>query len=256
MISTEKDVVKQKDDMTLEEHYTIDSGLSVLRFVMPVIESNMYVACEGNSALVVDPNENEEAIIYLHGEGVKEVTILLTHEHIDHISGVNRFRREFDKVNVICSKQCAERIGDPSKNMAKFWDVVIMDKPEKVIEIGNELIDRNYFCDANITYEEEYGFFFDRHRIRMVVAPGHSPGGSLIFVDEEVVFTGDNLVEGNGVITRFPGGRKKEYLEITKPILEGLKEDIIVLPGHGKPDNMGNMRSYLVEFRRNGMKKL
>ena len=48
------------------------------------------------------------------------------------------------------------------------------------------------------------------------------------------MFTGDTIVDGKRIITKLPGGSRKDYAEITKPYLESLDLDIIVFPGHGK----------------------
>ncbi len=233
-----------------EDKFDLQEGLSIYRYIMPTIESNMYMVYGKGSALAIDPNENEEAIATLMDREITKVIILLTHEHIDHISGVNRFRRQFGEVEVICSKLCAGRIGNPSKNLAKFWDVIIMEKDEFAQKQADELIDRSYTCFADETFHDTMEFDFDGHRIRLTAAPGHSPGGSLIFLDETVAFTGDNLVEGNGVITRFPGGKKKDFWNVTAPMLEELKDDCFIFPGHGMPGRMMEMRQYLTDFKR------
>ena len=56
------------------------------------IDSNMYVILENKKALIIDPCVSEEAKEYLKSEQVKEILVLLTHEHYDHISGVNWLR--------------------------------------------------------------------------------------------------------------------------------------------------------------------
>ena len=64
--------------------------------------------------------------------------------------------------------------------------------------------------------------------------PGHSPGSICILINDKYIFSGDSLVDGNKVITRLPGGSRKDYNQITKPFLEGLSEDSIIFPGHGQ----------------------
>lgn len=69
---------------------------TVYKFIMPLIKSNMYVILSDRQALIIDPNVNEEAMNLLEGYNVEKIVIILTHEHYDHISGVNYFRSKWD----------------------------------------------------------------------------------------------------------------------------------------------------------------
>ena len=115
---------------------------------------------------------------------------------------------------------------------------------------AEELVDRSYICTADETWRQGFEFEFQGHIIKMIKAPGHSLGGSLIFVGDEIVFTGDNLVNGNGVITRFPGGNKKVFWDMTAPVIEKICDDCFIFPGHGDPGKMKYMRRFLVDYKR------
>ncbi len=52
------------------------------------IETNMYMIIKDNEALVIDPHENQDLLMLLISNEVSKVTIILTHEHPDHISGI------------------------------------------------------------------------------------------------------------------------------------------------------------------------
>ena len=62
------------------------------RYILPLIKSNMYVIVSDSDALIIDPIENTEAFERIKNTGIKAVTAVLTHEHFDHISGVNMLR--------------------------------------------------------------------------------------------------------------------------------------------------------------------
>ena len=64
-------------------------GITVYRWVMPAILSNMYLVLEGGQALIIDPHICMPALELLRTNGVENVLVLLSHEHFDHISGVN-----------------------------------------------------------------------------------------------------------------------------------------------------------------------
>ena len=229
-------------------------GLHIFWYPMLAIESNMYIILKGDCALIIDPNVNDDALSLLKANNIKAVVVLLTHEHFDHISGVNWLREHFE-TQVLCSKTCADIITDPGRNLAKFWRVLIMDKPEDVQLEGLKLENPEYSCSADITFEKEYKLEWEGHVLRFCEAPGHSKGGSLIFLDEWGLFSGDNLVEGAGVICRLPGGNKKEYDKVTRPLIEGLSDDLFVFPGHGKPSSLSNLRQYQGLFDRTAMKE-
>lgn len=222
-------------------------GRTIYRYGMPAIESNMYILLADGQALVVDPHRSEDALALLHSCSVRKVTVLLTHEHYDHISGVNWFRENFE-AEVICSAECARMLPDPDWNMARYWKILLMDKSQEAQNEGMAQYDPDYTCEAERTYEGKTEFQWQGTHVRMRQAPGHSKGGSLIWLDEDILFSGDNLVNGTGVICRFPGGSKKEYAAVTRPILEGLPDGLFVFPGHGDPGRLGEMRRYMETF--------
>ena len=52
------------------------------------INSNMYMIIENNNALVIDPHYSDKLSSIFKNNNISDVTILLTHEHPDHTSGV------------------------------------------------------------------------------------------------------------------------------------------------------------------------
>ena len=226
-------------------------GITIYRYVMPGIESNMYLTMQGEQALVVDPYRCEEAIRLMRERQIRDVMILLTHEHFDHISGVNLLRKEFSgetsSVEVIATKAAAAYLPDPNKNMAKFWDITLMDLPKERIEAGMALEEKEYSCTADKVFDDSMDIVWNGHDIHMQSAPGHSVGGALIFLDG-ILFSGDNLVNGSGVICRMPGGSWKAYCEKTRPVLERLADDTWILPGHGVPDSFARLKKYMQKF--------
>lgn len=227
--------------------YTIAVGsICILVYPMPGIDSNMYIIIENKTALVIDPNKNNEAIKLLKEEQVEKVIILLTHEHFDHISGVNLFREKFYCI-VICQKEAGRALSNPGKNMAKFWEITLMNKSFDKFAEGMTVRDDNYACVADEFFDKEKIWKWNGHNIKAIAAPGHAKGGAMYYFDD-LLFTGDNLVNGAGVICRIPGGNWKTYCECTLPLLEKINEDVMIFPGHGKPDKFVNLKRYLVKF--------
>lgn len=221
-------------------------GITIYRYVMPGIESNMYLMMQEDQALVIDTHVSGEAIRQMRKHQIRDVKVLLTHEHFDHISGVNQLRENFS-VEVYATEAAAAYLPDPNKNMAKFWDITLMDLPEEKIKAGMALEDKEYSCSADKTFSDHMDLCWNGHAIHMQSAPGHSRGGALIFLDK-ILFSGDNLVNGSGVICRIPGGSWKTYCEVTRPVIEGLADDTWILPGHGEPDRLARLKKYMQKF--------
>lgn len=79
-----------------------------------LMNSKMYVLVEDEEAILIDPCISRNAQILLKGKNVKKIIMILTHEHYDHISGVNWWKKEYEH-EVICSCMCAENIKNTKK---------------------------------------------------------------------------------------------------------------------------------------------
>ena len=207
--------------------------MEVHRFTLEPIKSNMYVMINDKKALVIDPCINEEARVLLENQGVEEVTIILTHEHYDHISGVNWFRNLWS-CYVIGNENTKNMVVDPTKNLAAFLIALFVHQEKEELDKILEHIDTEYSCTADYGFVGEYVLRFGDLEFQLINTPGHSPGSICISVGNQYLFTGDSLVPGTRVITRLPGGNKNDYTKITKPFLEKKSPDTIIFPGHGQ----------------------
>ncbi len=211
------------------------------RYVLPHMNANMYLGTEGEKALVIDPNRSEGALECLDKFGVKEVTILLTHEHFDHTSGVDWFADRFQcRVYghaYLKTEKCQRKNNRPTlmsmlvhaENRKGQLDRLLKDYPP-------------YRYKLDKIYTETMDITWNHHKIHFQHIPGHSPGSSLIEVDEEFVFTGDSLIPDIPTITRFPGSDAEKYREFTLPILHAIPENRVIMPGHGEIVKMGELR--------------
>ena len=187
------------------------------------ISSIMYIIIENNEALVIDPNISDEAFRLLSESGVSKVLILLTHEHCDHITGVNWFREHFE-TTVLCSEKCAENIEKPDKNFSQYFDVLLMGK-------NTDLHMKPFSCSADKTFRGDVELHWNGHKLYLRECPGHSEGSICIILDDMYAFTGDYLIPNQKVFTNIPGGNKKIYNETTVPYLVTLNK-FIIMPGH------------------------
>lgn len=209
-------------------------------YAMPVLDSRMYILIndlDKQEALIIDPLISEEALPVINT--LSHATILLTHSHYDHISGVTWLRQKVD-CELCCSEICAKKITNPHKNLSAFSATLIMGKTEQEQAECMKFFDLNYSCHADRTYKKEISLNFGSYHVETIYTPGHSDCSQCIRMttDKEglapiIVFTGDSLVNGHKIITRLPSGSKKDYLAITKPFLDSIADDILVMPGHG-----------------------
>lgn len=211
--------------------------IKVERFTWGFLETHTYLVEEGNHVLVIDPTDREEVLAKCCSAA--SVTVLLTHEHFDHVSGLNKLREMrasslpafsgkeencsiaiSDSTNysclVITGEICSERIQDAKANMSVYADVLaeIAEKP-----LTEPLLP--FTCRAaDITFKEHYAFRWLGHMVEMFASPGHSLGCCCILVDD-VLFVGDTVLENN-LMAQFPGSSKKLYRSATVPLLEKL----------------------------------
>lgn len=200
--------------------------MKVSRNVWNFLDSNMYVFEERNHVLIIDPVDN--GAVLKRCSGATSATVLLTHEHFDHICGFNPLRELC--CTVIAGKQCSERIKGEKTNLSAYADVLaeLSDKP-----VPNHW--SPFACkEADITFENRLAFRWMGHAVELYYTPGHSAGSCCILLDD-MLFVGDTVLD-SGLMVKFPGSSKMLYRSVTVPLLEMLligDRVTCVYPGHG-----------------------
>lgn len=227
----------------------------LLTSVYEHINSNMYVLIAGDEALIIDPHKNEELTELLKSKGISKVTILLTHEHHDHTTGVYWYQENFEST-LICQQQAADYIAR-KQYLRPTLIAFILGEEDHINgthiyeDFKKSFVSRQYYAD--ITYEERYTLNWNDYIFELYHIPGHSAGSSLILLNGKYAFTGDSLLKDLPIIIRFPGSNKEEYLKVTYPLLSHLlTSDMTILPGHGKPFDLKeiiNNNQIHVQFR-------
>lgn len=205
------------------------NGITVHRFVWDHMDSNAYVIIEDGEMLVIDPNDTEEFREFIGRSGITACRVFLTHEHFDHISGLNGLR-EAMACTVYASSECSVNIGKISGNLSKLANVIVQfgKEPPK-----NDSLIAPFTCaPADVVFDEKLELRWHRHQISFVHTPGHSRGSICFIMDGKVMFSGDTLL-AIPAITRFPGGSTKDYMKVTIPWFEDLDGIKYVFPGHG-----------------------
>lgn len=184
----------------------------------------MYIVSEEEHLIIIDPCETEYDLSDKHVD-----YIMLTHEHYDHISGVNYWKNRTG-ANVICSSICADNIQSAKKNMSHYFQAFC--QMQTWAPWSDDIIVEDYSCTADIIYDREYDIQWIGHSIHCNLLPGHSEGGTCIIIDNSYMFSGDSIIWGYEPTLRFPGGSRKQWVHDSLPKLRSLDENITVYPGH------------------------
>ena len=194
-----------------------------------VTESNCYCLEENGKVLLIDPNDGEKIKHFIKTRHWIIEYVLLTHEHCDHIQGLNELRKSFD-FTVIATQKCSENLGDITKNMSRIMGAYLYFKYGEMREYPYG----RFQCEpADIAFEETYEFLWQGHNFVIRKTPGHTEGSCCIEMDQAYMFSGDYFIEKEEDITGFPGGSKRDYETKTKPWFSTWKAGLCIYPGHG-----------------------
>jgi glyoxylase-like metal-dependent hydrolase (beta-lactamase superfamily II) len=201
-----------------------------VRAVEPFFKNGYVLGCEDTrEAVLVDPGDEVADLLAaadVHGLQVRY--ILLTHAHLDHISGVARARAAVK---------------------APVWlhradDFLYRAAVQQGIAFGFK-IDRQPPVDS--FYEEGRALRFGRYAAVARHTPGHSPGGVCLVVAREdgsdrVLVVGDTLFAGSIGRTDLPGGDMTALLASITGVLFSYPDDTVVYSGHGPSTTIGQER--------------
>jgi hydroxyacylglutathione hydrolase len=199
------------------------------RLIDALTGSNCYIIENRQYALIIDPNDFVQIQVYLQKRKLVPEWVILTHEHCDHIAGLNALREHY-AVKVLASAACSIGIQSMTINMTRIMESYLYFKS------GGKVLASypRFICGpADVIFDNTYQFEWQEHHFCLVAAPGHTSGSICILVDNETLFSGDYFIPGEEVVTRFPGGSEKAYEEIGKKVLRSLPETIWDYPGHG-----------------------
>ncbi|MBD5585040.1 MAG: MBL fold metallo-hydrolase [Clostridia bacterium] len=183
--------------------------------------SNSYIiTADGKEAVVVDPSEERIADI-LDKNGLVCKAVLLTHGHFDHVGGCGVL---FNRGAVIC---CGENENDLifSKEYLNIFGGVSVPR----FEIGR-------------TFRDNEEFDFCGIKFKALSTAGHT-AGSMCYIADGVIFSGDTLFAGSIGRTDLPTGNYREIMNSLKK-LSNLDGDYTVLCGHGEDTTLEQERHY------------
>ncbi|EGS33228.1 MBL fold metallo-hydrolase [Megasphaera sp. UPII 135-E] len=195
----------------------------------PLTTSNCYIISMEQHALIIDPNLPDAIISHLTANHLYPELILLTHEHCDHISGLNRLR-EIYHCPVLASTDCSNGIQNSKRNMSHIMETYLYFRTHQLCTTPYP----EFTCaPADITFVNTHTFTWNSYHCACLQVPGHTLGSTCFIFDHSILFSGDYFIPGEQVITRLPGGDPLAYEKKGRPRLQSLPLSLLTYPGHG-----------------------
>jgi hydroxyacylglutathione hydrolase len=200
-----------------------------VRAVAPFYKNGFVVGCERTrEAVIVDPGDEVDQLMGAVRDLEVDVQgILLTHAHIDHITGVGAAKDAYD-VPVYLHRDDLFLYEGAVQQGAMFGFKVNQPPPIDV------------FYDLTPVY-------FGDYEVRVHHTPGHCPGGVCLQIGRkgtagEHLFVGDTLFAGSIGRTDLPGGDYATLMDSIRSVLMPFGDAARVYPGHGPDTTIGRER--------------
>lgn len=194
---------------------------------LSVCDTNSYlVASNENNAVLIDaPADAPYILEQLELYGLTLKKIFLTHGHFDHVGAV---------ADLVDATGCQVYISYRDKN--KLYDEDSM--------LVNHFMVRGYrkYTGEVTTFTEDDVLTLDELEFDVVETPGHT-SGSVCFICDDVMFSGDTLFARSCGRTDLPDGDPEEMKRSMKKIYD-LGGDLRVYPGHMQPTTLDTERRY------------
>jgi len=200
------------------------------RAVPPFLKNGYVVGCEETrEGIVIDPGDEVDQLLEAADRQRLSIKyILLTHAHLDHITGVGRAKAA---------------LGVPV-GLHKDDNFLY----ERIVQQGLAIGFRaEKQPPVDFFYEGDNPMRFGRYEVRVLHTPGHCPGGVCLAVrrdgeDRSTLFVGDTLFSGSIGRTDLPGGNLETLLTSIREVLFAFPDDTVVRSGHGEPTTVGKER--------------
>ena len=196
----------------------------------PFYKNGFIVACEATrQAVVIDPGDDvEEQLAIVKREKLAVTMILLTHAHLDHVTGVAAAKAALG-VDVWLHQDDLF-LYERAVEQGRMFGLAVQPQPRP---------DRFYAEGQTLTFGE---LVVDvRH------TPGHCPGGVCLAIgragqNERELFVGDTLFAGSIGRVDLPGGDLDTLLSSIRTELFAYPDAAVVHSGHGPDTTIGQER--------------
>jgi len=198
--------------------------------VGPFFKNGFVVGCEDTrDAVIIDPGDEVPALLAFAKRSDLTIRhILLTHAHVDHITGVSAAKAALG-VPVYLHRDdlfLYQRAAD----MGRMFGMDVEAQPP-----------------IDVFYEPDTIVSFGTYDVRPHHTPGHCPGGVCLQIGKrgeegKELFVGDTLFAGSIGRTDLPGGDYDTLIASIRRVLFSFGDDAIVHPGHGPDTTIGQER--------------
>ena len=196
----------------------------------PFMKNGFIVACEETrQAVYIDPGDEVQSLLSFAERNRLTVRhILLTHAHVDHVTGVAAAKRALG-VPVYLHRDDLFLYEHAVESGAIFGLHV---EPPPPIDV--------YYTPGQV-------IGFGTFEARPHHTPGHCPGSVCLQIGGKGergkdLFVGDTLFAGSIGRTDLPGGDYDTLIASIRTVLFAFGDDAIVHPGHGPDTTIGHER--------------
>ena len=190
--------------------------------VVGPLETNCYLihCSETSECAIVDPGAEASKILRLiASKELRPVILLNTHGHIDHIGANKEIKERFD-IPLFIHRHDEPMLKSVQQSELSFiLGAQDSPAPDKYLEDGQTI---------------QVG----QSSLKVIHTPGHSPG-SVIFLGDGFLLSGDTLFFGGVGRTDLPGGSWPELVDSIKTKILTMPDEMPVLPGHGPFTSVG-----------------
>ncbi len=202
------------------------------RAVAPFFKNGFVLGCEETrEAVVIDPGDDVSDLLdALKHHQLDAKQILLTHAHLDHVTGVAAAKRALGVP--VWLHQDDNFLYEAVVQQGLMFGLRVEPQPK---------IDRFYAKDQKLQ--------FGKYEIAVHHTPGHCPGGVCLAVNGDLrtkgptdlttLFVGDTLFAGSIGRTDLPGGDLETLLRSIREVLFTFPDDTPVYSGHGEVTTIG-----------------
>jgi glyoxylase-like metal-dependent hydrolase (beta-lactamase superfamily II) len=201
------------------------------RAVAPFYKNGFVVACDKTrQAMLVDPgDEVDELLRIVETRRLSVSLILLTHGHMDHVSGVGRAKRATEAPIGVHRDDVF--LYNAAVEQGRVFGYSLEQPPPADFDLG-----------------AGGPFAVGECAVRVHHTPGHSPGGVCLQVtgpgvSDTHLFVGDTLFAGSIGRTDLPGGDYATLMRSIRGVLFGFSDAAIVHAGHGPDTTIGRERA-------------
>jgi hydroxyacylglutathione hydrolase len=200
--------------------------------VGPFFKNGYVVGCERTrQAVFIDPgDEVDQLLAFISANQLQVTHILLTHAHVDHVSGVAEAKRALGAP--ILLHQDDLFIYQNAVRTGMMFGLTVEEPPP---------VDRYYQADERIVFGD--------YEVRVAHTPGHCPGGVCLALSKigdaaaPHLFVGDTLFAGSIGRTDLPGGDYDTLLRAITRVLFAFPDESIVYSGHGPETTIGHEKA-------------